>query len=95
MCKFEITSQLDGNPIIFNIGLVPRVCEELFNSIDSKKKPGINYEVSFSMLEIYNEKVQDLLNKKKTPQGGLKIKMNKDQGFYGLFKLWISTRKDS
>ena len=65
------------------IGLVPRVCEELFNSIESKKKPGINYEVSISMLEIYNEKVRDLLNKKKTPHGGLKIKMSKDQGFYG------------
>ena len=64
-------------------GLVPRVCEELFNSIESKKKTGINYEVSFSMLEIYNEKVRDLLSKKKTPHGGLKIKMSKDQGFHG------------
>ena len=65
-------------------GLVPRVCEELFNSIESKKKTGIYYEVSFSMLEIYNEKVRDLLNKKKTPHGGLKIKMSKDQGFHGM-----------
>ena len=37
------------------------------------------------MLEIYNEKVRDLLNKKKSPPGGLKVKMGKDQGFYGMF----------
>lgn len=68
------------------------MCEELFNSMDVKKKPGVNFEVSFSMLEIYNEKVRDLLNKKKAPAGGLKIKMNKDQGFYGAIQLcfcWI------
>ncbi len=64
-------------------GLVPRICEELFNSMETNKKPGVNFEVSISMLEIYNEKVRDLLNKKKTPAGGLKVKMNKDQGFYG------------
>ena len=75
---------------VVTVGLVPRVCEELFNSIESKKKPGINYEVSFSMLEIYNEKVRDLLNKKKTPHGGLKIKMSKDQGFHGIVpKLFV------
>ncbi|KAK2152327.1 hypothetical protein LSH36_333g03043 [Paralvinella palmiformis] len=65
-----------------NSGLVPRVCEELFKIIDQKKNPDITYEVTFSMLEIYNEEVRDLLNKKKTPHGGLKIKENVDRGFY-------------
>ena len=36
-----------------------------------------------SMLEIYNEKVQDLLVPiNKRPQGGLKIRESKSVGFY-------------
>ena len=44
-------------------------------------------QVTFSMLEIYNEEVRDLLNKKKTPHGGLKIKENVDRGFYGEYSI--------
>lgn len=43
----------------------------------------IEYEVCLSMLEIYNEKVQDLLlPPNKRPQGGLRIRENKTIGFY-------------
>ena len=35
------------------------------------------------MLEIYNEQARDLLNKKKTPRGGLRIKESPGRGFYG------------
>jgi kinesin family member 1 len=41
-----------------NKGIVPKVCDEIFNRI--KNKPAddtTNYEVEFSMMEIYNEKV--------------------------------------
>ena len=66
-------------------GIVPRTCKELFMQIESKKKaqPEVSYEVTFSMMEIYNEQVRDLLNKKKTPTGGLKIKEAPVKGFYG------------
>jgi hypothetical protein len=43
-----------------NRGIVPISCEEIFKKIDEKKY-GVEYEVNVSMLEIYNEKIQDLL----------------------------------
>lgn len=39
-------------------------------------------QVSFSMLEIYNEQVKDLLVKAKPQAGGLKIRQNPKVGFY-------------
>ncbi len=48
--------------------------------MDSKEG---EYEVEFSMLEIYNEKVQDLLiESSKRPSGGLKIREHKKIGVY-------------
>ena len=44
-------------------------------------------QVSFSMLEIYNEQIRDLLNKRKTPPGGLKLKESSTKGFYGDVKM--------
>ena len=41
------------------------------------------FEVQFSMVEIYNEKVQDLLvDPQKRPMGGLKIREHKTLGVY-------------
>lgn len=43
----------------------------------------VKYQVYFSMLEIYNEKVQDLLVPiSKRPQGGLKIREHKVHGVF-------------
>jgi hypothetical protein len=42
-----------------NKGIVPIACEEIFKRIEGKKDA--EYEVNVSMLEIYNEKIQDLL----------------------------------
>eukprot|EP01135_Chromosphaera_perkinsii_P006545 Nk52_evm17s539 gene=Nk52_evmTU17s539 len=64
-----------------NLGIVPVTCEELFKAIASNKGNGINYEVSFSMLEIYNEQVRDLLNPKSNRKGGLKIRQHPKLGF--------------
>lgn len=44
-----------------NPGIVPMACDEIFSRIKANKDPANTYEVQFSMLEIYNEKVQDLL----------------------------------
>ena len=65
-----------------NRGIVPIACEEMFKRL-SGKKAGEDYEVTVSMIEIYNEKVQDLLvDVKKRPDGGLEIRENKILGVY-------------
>lgn len=40
-----------------NMGIVPMACNEIFKRISQNKDESIAYEVQFSMLEIYNEKV--------------------------------------
>ncbi|KAL7023317.1 hypothetical protein ACKWTF_012561 [Chironomus riparius] len=42
-------------------GLVPRICRELFNRMKTGQKDGIGYKTQVSYLEIYNERVRDLL----------------------------------
>lgn len=44
-----------------NKGIVPIVSEEIFKVVREKASDIKQYEISVSMLEIYNEKVQDLL----------------------------------
>ena len=66
-----------------NKGIVPIISEEIFNLVQSTTSKKKWYEVKVSMLEIYNEKVQDLLthvNKRKP--GGLKIRESKAIGVY-------------
>uniref|UniRef100_A0A1I8GX08 Kinesin-like protein n=1 Tax=Macrostomum lignano TaxID=282301 RepID=A0A1I8GX08_9PLAT len=61
-----------------NKGIVPIACEDLFKAIEAKKpemKAGEEYQVSLSMIEIYNEQVRDLLVSK-TVKGGLKIRQH-------------------
>ena len=66
-----------------NKGIVPISCEEIFKRISDNKDPLIHYEVEVSMLEIYNEKVQDLLVPiNKRPPTGLKIRESKALGVF-------------
>ena len=44
-----------------NKGIVPIACDEIFKRIAANQTDNVKFEVQFSMLEIYNEKVQDLL----------------------------------
>lgn len=58
-----------------NKGIVPISCEEIFNRIRNNEEKNKEYEVDISMLEIYNERVQDLLIPiSKRPKEGLKIR---------------------
>uniref|UniRef100_A0A914YMR1 Kinesin-like protein n=1 Tax=Panagrolaimus superbus TaxID=310955 RepID=A0A914YMR1_9BILA len=66
-----------------NKGIIPLVCEELFNRIESTKSKDVEFQVSISMLEIYCERVRDLLSSKAPPKGGLKVREHPKQGFYG------------
>lgn len=68
-----------------NKGLIPMFCEDLFVMIDKKKKenaggPKMEYNVTYSMLEIYQDKVRDLLSE----DGGdnLKVRNHPKLGFY-------------
>eukprot|EP00742_Colponemidia_sp_Colp-10_P006091 GILJ01006518.1.p1 GENE.GILJ01006518.1~~GILJ01006518.1.p1 ORF type:complete len:1181 (-),score=265.27 GILJ01006518.1:214-3756(-) len=66
-----------------NKGIVPISCNEIFRRIRSNDNPLKKYEVTVSMLEIYNEKVQDLLIKPSArPAAGLKIR---ESGSVGVF----------
>ena len=66
-----------------NKGIVPISCEEIFKRIADNKEPSKHYEVEVSMLEIYNEKVQDLLVPINCrPPSGLKIRESKALGVF-------------
>ena len=66
-----------------NKGIVPISCNEIFRRIGENKDPDKSFEVQVSMLEIYNEKVQDLLiHPNKRPTSGLKIRESKVLGIF-------------
>lgn len=76
-------------------GLIPRLCNELFDRISSNEDENITYKVEVSYIEIYNEKVRDLL----CPRGNqatLRVREHKILGPYveGLTKLVVSSFKD-
>lgn len=43
-------------------GIIPKLCSDLFFRIESDPQSHILYKVEVSYMEIYNEKVYDLLN---------------------------------
>ena len=43
-------------------GIIPRACEELFSRIGANTDPHQSYAVEVSYMEIYNEKIYDLLD---------------------------------
>uniref|UniRef100_A0A8P0PLN1 Kinesin-like protein 6 n=1 Tax=Canis lupus familiaris TaxID=9615 RepID=A0A8P0PLN1_CANLF len=63
-----------------NKGIIPNVCEELFQAIE-KQEGNQEYQVTFSMLEIYNEQIRDLLSRTKKPER-LKVREDQQLGFY-------------
>ena len=66
-----------------NRGIVPMISEEIFKTVQSEPNPKKSYEVTVSMIEIYNEKIQDLLIPiNKRPLGGLKVRESKSVGVY-------------
>ncbi|XP_032409430.1 kinesin-like protein KIF16B [Xiphophorus hellerii] len=64
-------------------GLIPRICEELFLEISSRSD-SMSFQMEVSYLEIYNERVQDLLRKKlPCSEGGvLKVREHPTDGPY-------------
>ncbi|XP_078593156.1 kinesin-like protein KIF16B isoform X3 [Branchiostoma floridae x Branchiostoma japonicum] len=66
-------------------GLTPRICEGLYSRIEANDEEGISYRTEVSYLEIYNERVRDLL---RTPRKGmasghtLKVREHPKEGPY-------------
>ncbi|PFH33838.1 putative Chromosome-associated kinesin KLP1 [Besnoitia besnoiti] len=77
-----------------NKGIIPIACEEIFKRIAQNTDPTKSFEVSCSMLEVYNEHVQDLLVKPNMrPKAGLEIRESKVLGIYveGLSKRAVNS----
>lgn len=78
-----------------NKGIIPRLCDLLFASIAEKQTPELSYKVEVSYMEIYNEKVHDLLDYKAIKQS-LKVREHNVLGPYvdGLSQLAVSSFHD-
>ena len=59
-------------------GIIPRMVGGIFNKIESAPEE-VEFTVKVSFIEIYNEKIRDLLDPRKT---NLKVRENKDHGVY-------------
>ncbi|EED79320.1 predicted protein [Postia placenta Mad-698-R] len=74
-------------------GIIPLTCSELFTRVEDKKAadPNVSFTVEVSYIEIYNEKVRDLLNPKNT--GNLRVREHPSLGPYveDLSKLVVSS----
>jgi len=68
-----------------NEGLIPRICEGLFQHIHKCEDEGMSFRTEVSYLEIYNEKVRDLLrphNKRGASAFSLKVREHPKEGPY-------------
>ncbi|XP_018588172.1 kinesin-like protein KIF13B isoform X3 [Scleropages formosus] len=76
-------------------GLIPRLCSALFERTEQQKREGESFTVEVSYMEIYNEKVRDLLDPKGSRQA-LKVREHKVLGPYvdGLSRLAVASYKD-
>jgi kinesin family member 1 len=74
-------------------GIIPLTCSELFERVNQRKSAdsNINFVVEVSYIEIYNEKVRDLLNPKNS--GNLRVREHPSLGPYveDLSKLVVSS----
>ncbi|XP_078130794.1 kinesin-like protein KIF13B isoform X2 [Sander vitreus] len=76
-------------------GLIPRLCSSLFGRTVQEAREGESFTVEVSYMEIYNEKVRDLLDPKGNRQA-LRVREHKVLGPYvdGLSRLAVSCYKD-
>uniref|UniRef100_A0A672ZB17 Kinesin family member 1C n=1 Tax=Sphaeramia orbicularis TaxID=375764 RepID=A0A672ZB17_9TELE len=61
-------------------GIIPQLCEDLFQRTGENTDPDLNYSVEVSYMEIYCERVRDLLNPKS--QGTLRVREHPILGPY-------------
>ncbi|EDL41030.1 kinesin family member 13A, isoform CRA_a [Mus musculus] len=77
------------------LGLIPRLCCALFQRIALEQNESQTFKVEVSYMEIYNEKVRDLLDPKGSRQS-LKVREHKVLGPYvdGLSQLAVTSFED-
>ncbi|VDM08863.1 unnamed protein product [Wuchereria bancrofti] len=77
-----------------NPGIIPRLCCSIFQKISELSSDSLAFKVEVSYMEIYNEKVRDLLDPKKTNKN-LKVREHKVLGpmVDGLSVLAVSSFK--
>ncbi|KAM6940418.1 kinesin-like protein KIF16B [Xenentodon cancila] len=64
-------------------GLIPRICEGLFSRItDASRWDEASFRTEVSYLEIYNERVRDLLRRKSTQTYNLRVREHPKDGPY-------------
>lgn len=75
-----------------NKGIIPRLCDSLFGEIAKRQSPELTYKVEVSYMEVYNERVHDLLDPKPNKQS-LKVREHNVLGPYvdGLSQLAVSS----
>ncbi|KAJ8016599.1 hypothetical protein DPEC_G00008910 [Dallia pectoralis] len=75
-------------------GIIPLLCEELFEKINDNNQDKISYSVEVSYMEIYCERVRDLLNPKN--KGNLRVREHPLLGPYveDLSKLAVTSYND-
>lgn len=73
-------------------GIIPRLCDNLFDMIAKQQSSELTYKVEVSYMEIYNEKVHDLLDPKPNKQS-LKVREHNVLGPYvdGLSQLAVTS----
>lgn len=72
-------------------GIIPRLCGSLFDQIEKTSTDNMTYKVEVSYMEIYNEKVRDLLGDVRNSKKSLRVREHKILGPYveGLTKLAV------
>ncbi|XP_072121560.1 kinesin-like protein KIF16B isoform X3 [Mobula birostris] len=70
-----------GNPE--DVGLIPRICQGLYDRIAEKSNwDEASFRTEVSYLEIYNERVRDLLRRKSTKTYNLRVREHPKEGPY-------------
>ncbi|KAM6356391.1 kinesin-like protein KIF1A isoform 8-T8 [Alca torda] len=75
-------------------GIIPQLCEDLFSRINETTNDNMSYSVEVSYMEIYCERVRDLLNPKN--KGNLRVREHPLMGPYveDLSKLAVTSYND-
>uniref|UniRef100_A0ABI7ZPC1 Kinesin motor domain-containing protein n=1 Tax=Felis catus TaxID=9685 RepID=A0ABI7ZPC1_FELCA len=75
-------------------GIVPQLCEDLFSRVNENQSAQLSYSVEVSYMEIYCERVRDLLNPKS--RGSLRVREHPILGPYvqDLSKLAVTSYAD-
>lgn len=78
-----------------NPGLVPRICNALFEAITARSGNDVEFQLTLSMMEIYNERAFDLLSSGEQLTE-CRVRQHPKQGFFveGIAKIPVTAYRD-